>query len=116
MGIVNILKTLSQSAGPWATGLLAGHGHFWVAFVTAGSLKGTYDLLLLAFFAGRVHRPEQAGVDAIGTQSGDSSRAPETILSASEDESEAGASSATSIAEDEPVAKNPFGLSGSNRS
>jgi hypothetical protein len=54
MGVVNILKTLSQSGGPWVTGLLAGHGHFWVAFVAAGSLKATYDVLLLAFFAGRV--------------------------------------------------------------
>ncbi|KAF2688400.1 para-aminobenzoate synthase [Lentithecium fluviatile CBS 122367] len=60
MGVVNILKTLSQSGGPWVTGLLAGHSHFWVAFVTAGSLKGTYDLLLLVFFAGRVVPREAA--------------------------------------------------------
>ncbi|KAF2640869.1 MFS general substrate transporter [Massarina eburnea CBS 473.64] len=55
MGVVNILKTLSQSGGPWMTGLLAGRQHFWVAFVVAGSLKGAYDILLLAFFAGKVH-------------------------------------------------------------
>ena len=54
MGVVNILKTLSQSSGPSITGVLAGRNHFWVAFVVAGSLKATYDLLLLAFFGGRV--------------------------------------------------------------
>ncbi|KAF1961124.1 MFS general substrate transporter [Byssothecium circinans] len=56
MGVVNILKTLSQSGGPWLTGLLAGRQHFGVAFVVAGSLKGAYDILLLAFFAGRVRQ------------------------------------------------------------
>jgi MFS family permease len=61
MGVVNILKTLSQSGGPSVTGLLAGRNHFWVAFVVAGSLKGAYDLLLLAFFAGRV-APREATV------------------------------------------------------
>lgn len=55
MGIVNILKTLSQSGGPWVTGILAGYGRFWIAFVAAGSLKAAYDLALLIFFAGRVH-------------------------------------------------------------
>lgn len=63
MGVVNILKTLSQSSGPTVTGILAGHNHFWVAFVAAGSLKATYDLLLLVFFGGRVQprkrEPEQ---------------------------------------------------------
>ena len=54
MGVVNILKTLSQSSGPSVTGLLAGRNHFWVAFVAAGSLKAAYDVLLLAFFGGRV--------------------------------------------------------------
>jgi hypothetical protein len=54
MGIVNILKTLAQSSGPTLTGILAGRGHFWVAFVVAGSLKAAYDLMLLAFFGGRV--------------------------------------------------------------
>lgn len=72
MGVVNILKILSQSAGPTFTGLLAGNGRFWVAFVTAGCLKAVYDLLLLAFFGGRVesrrHESEQAEnrVDEVG--------------------------------------------------
>jgi hypothetical protein len=55
MGIVNTLKTLSQSSGPWITGLLAGGGRFWVAFVVAGALKASYDVLLLTMFGGRVH-------------------------------------------------------------
>lgn len=54
MGVVNILKTLAQSSGPSVTGILAGRDHFWVAFVVAGSLKAAYDLMLLAFFGGRV--------------------------------------------------------------
>lgn len=55
MGIVNIVKTLSQSGGPWITGILAGHGNFWVAFIVAGSVKAAYDFGLLVLFAGRVH-------------------------------------------------------------
>ncbi|CAI6333651.1 unnamed protein product [Periconia digitata] len=58
MGVINILKILSQSGGPWITGLLADRKLFWVAFVVAGSLKGAYDLLLLLLFAGRVRKPE----------------------------------------------------------
>jgi hypothetical protein len=41
MGVVNVAKSLSQSAGPTVTGVLAGGGKFWVAFVVAGSLKIT---------------------------------------------------------------------------
>jgi hypothetical protein len=61
MGVVNILKTLAQSAGPSVTGILAGHGRFWVAFVVAGSLKAAYDLMLLAFFGGRVNPRKEGG-------------------------------------------------------
>lgn len=50
MGIVNVVKTLSQSGGPTVTGLLAGGGRFWIAFVVAGSMKASYDLGLLTFF------------------------------------------------------------------
>jgi len=39
MGVVNVAKSLSQSAGPIVTGALAEGGRFWVAFVIAGSLK-----------------------------------------------------------------------------
>ncbi|KAK5107569.1 hypothetical protein LTR62_001012 [Meristemomyces frigidus] len=50
MGIVNTVKTMSQSSGPLITGVLAGKNHFWVAFVIAGVLKGSYDMGLLAMF------------------------------------------------------------------
>ncbi|KAJ9654773.1 hypothetical protein H2198_006212 [Neophaeococcomyces mojaviensis] len=52
MGIINVIKTLSQSAGPIITGSLAGSGFFWVAFVVAGCLKILYDVLLLGLFLG----------------------------------------------------------------
>ena len=68
MGVVNILKTLSQSSGPGITGILAGHDHFWVAFVAAGSLKATYDLLLLAFFGGRVRPRTEAELGGEGDE------------------------------------------------
>lgn len=61
MGIVNVVKTLSQSGGPFVTGLLAEHGRFWIAFVVAGSLKASYDLGLLAMFLGtRLHENREA--------------------------------------------------------
>ncbi|PQK14273.1 hypothetical protein BB8028_0004g12030 [Beauveria bassiana] len=50
MGAVNVVKTTAQSLGPLITGVLASHKYFWLTFVLAGSLKGTYDLLLLAVF------------------------------------------------------------------
>lgn len=50
MGAVNVVKTTAQSMGPLITGVLASHKLFWLTFVIAGSLKGTYDLLLLAVF------------------------------------------------------------------
>jgi sugar phosphate permease len=53
IGVVNTLKILSQSGGPWITGLLADHGRFWAAFAAAGSLKGAYDVLLLILYGGR---------------------------------------------------------------
>lgn len=92
MGVVNILKTLSQSCGPSFTGLLAGHDHFWVAFVVAGSMKAAYDLMLLAFFAGRVHERREASDDGGRGQDGhvgDGSSTPETNGNGSEDESDA---------------------------
>ncbi|KAF2136481.1 uncharacterized protein K452DRAFT_292329 [Aplosporella prunicola CBS 121167] len=52
MGIVNVVKTLSQSGGPSLTGVLAGNGRFWVAFVMAGAMKTCYDIGLLTFFLG----------------------------------------------------------------
>lgn len=52
MGIVNVVKTLSQSGGPVVTGSLAGVGRFGVAFVVAGGLKAGYDLSMLGLFLG----------------------------------------------------------------
>jgi hypothetical protein len=50
MGIVNTVKTMSQSSGPFLTGSLAESGRFWIAFVFAGALKAAYDLGLLTLF------------------------------------------------------------------
>ena len=50
MGIITTVNTMSQSSGPLITGALAGRGKFWIAFVVAGALKGSYDLGLLATF------------------------------------------------------------------
>src|ERR1700729_1545586 len=52
MGFINVVKTSAQSLGPLITGVLASHNLFWVAFILAGSLKATYDLGILAVFAG----------------------------------------------------------------
>ena len=50
MGIVNTVKTMSQSSGPFLTGSLAESGRFWIAFVFAGALKAAYDVGLLTLF------------------------------------------------------------------
>lgn len=60
MGMVNVVKTLSQSLGPVVTGALAGKGAFWVAFVVAGALKLAYDFLMLALFLGYRTQEERA--------------------------------------------------------
>ena len=58
MGVVNVVKTLSQSGGPVATGWLAGIDKFWIAFLVAGGLKATYDLALLKMFLGYKSRED----------------------------------------------------------
>jgi hypothetical protein len=63
MGVVNVVKTLSQSSGPVLTGWLASEGRFWVAFVVAGSLKISYDIGLLTMFAQTRHN-QSAKVNA----------------------------------------------------
>jgi MFS family permease len=50
MGIVNTVKTISQSSGPMLTGLMADNGQFWIAFLLAGTLKASYDVGLLTVF------------------------------------------------------------------
>ena len=59
MGVVNVVKTLSQSGGPVATGYLAGMGKFWVAFLIAGGMKASYDLAMLKMFLGYKSREEK---------------------------------------------------------
>lgn len=62
MGIVNVVKTLSQSVGPVGTGALAGVGKFWIAFLIAGAMKAAYDLSLLKMFLGfRGREDEEVG-------------------------------------------------------
>ncbi len=51
MGFISVVRTFSQSCGPFITGLLAQSGSFWVTFIVAGSLKAAYDLGLLAAFS-----------------------------------------------------------------
>lgn len=60
MGMINVVKTFSSSVGPQITGLLAGRNLFWISFVTAGALKATYDLGVLAVFANHVSREDKA--------------------------------------------------------
>jgi len=62
MGLINVVKTLSQSVGPSFTGILASHGKLWLAFVVAGALKLVYDALLLGLFLGYRTREEPAEV------------------------------------------------------
>lgn len=50
MGITSMLRTLSSSVGPSITGLLSGHGRFWVAFLATGICRITYDLGLWVLF------------------------------------------------------------------
>lgn len=51
MGVVNVVKTLAQSAGPSITGFLVRVDRFGVAIVIAGGLKMTYDVALLKMSA-----------------------------------------------------------------
>jgi MFS family permease len=50
MGITSMLRTLASTCGPTLTGVLAGNGKFWIAFVAAGALRIAYDLGLFAMF------------------------------------------------------------------
>lgn len=51
MGWVNVVKTCSQIFGPSIAGFLASKQKQWICFVVAGSLKVTYDILILITFA-----------------------------------------------------------------
>ncbi|VUC32411.1 unnamed protein product [Clonostachys rosea] len=50
IGFINVLKTVAQGLGPLVTGVLAENNAFWVAFVTAGAIKISYDFGLLVSF------------------------------------------------------------------
>jgi len=51
LGIVNVVKSLSNSLGPLATGYLAGSNHWQISFFLCGGLKIVYDILLLYSFS-----------------------------------------------------------------
>lgn len=59
MGVVNVVKTLSQSGGPVVTGWLAGIRKFWIAFLVAGAMKVSYDLTILKMFLGYQSREDE---------------------------------------------------------
>ncbi|KAK3671989.1 hypothetical protein LTR78_008164 [Recurvomyces mirabilis] len=67
MGIINVVKTLSQTLGPLLTGLLAERDLMWVAFLTAGALKAMYDIGMLLLFVGHRTREERAAEETEGT-------------------------------------------------
>jgi MFS family permease len=82
MGLVNVVKTLSQSLGPVITGALAGRGKFWIAFVIAGGLKIVYDILMLGMFLGYHTQEERAQEQANGTEERESEEGAGEITSA----------------------------------
>lgn len=57
-GWVNVVKTLASMLGPSAAGFLTQDGRQWLTFVLSGSLKATYDVILMATFLAhnRSHR------------------------------------------------------------
>ncbi|KAH8817093.1 major facilitator superfamily domain-containing protein [Xylogone sp. PMI_703] len=89
LGLINVVKTSAQSLGPYITGILAGRDLFWVAFVAAGSLKATYDLGMLAVFAGHKTREERER-EGLGEQAGEEEleAEEEELLRESEDPNE----------------------------
>ena len=59
MGLMNVVKSSSQSLSPLITGVLVGKKLFWLAFVLAGSLKVLYDVAILAAFVSYKPREEE---------------------------------------------------------
>ncbi|KAK3311983.1 major facilitator superfamily domain-containing protein [Apodospora peruviana] len=71
MGITGMLRTLAGSVGPSVTGVLAGDGRFWIAFVVAGSARLAYDVGLWALFVNvRLHRHELPEEEETPVQAG----------------------------------------------
>lgn len=86
MGIVNLVKTFSQSFGPGITGLLFESGKPWVMFVMAGSLKATYDLGILAVFQGHVTKEDKADAQRQVTRATGGEGSPQTDGDVDEEE------------------------------
>ncbi|TAQ90555.1 hypothetical protein B7494_g1109 [Chlorociboria aeruginascens] len=71
MGLINVVKTSSQSLGPLLSGFLAAEGKFWIAFVVAGCMKATYDLGMLAVFRGYRSREERVAEERRAAEEGE---------------------------------------------
>ncbi|KAF9736239.1 hypothetical protein PMIN04_004897 [Paraphaeosphaeria minitans] len=67
MGITHMLRTLAMSVGPSITGLLAGNGKFFAAFVATGICRVTYDVGLWVLFV-------NVKVDRRNTEEGEDGR------------------------------------------
>lgn len=72
MGITTIVRTLAAMSGPSITGMLAGGGRFWIAFVAAGVLRLGYDGGLYGMFVNQRLYEYEAKVERRG--SGDEER------------------------------------------
>lgn len=59
MGIINVVRTIMISIGPSITGVLAGSGRFWIAFVIAGCLKIVYNIIIVVLFWNHQTKEEQ---------------------------------------------------------
>lgn len=64
MGLINVIKTMAQALGPLISGVLASRGIIGYTFVAAGLLKASYDLGMLAVFAGHKTHEERADEQA----------------------------------------------------
>ena len=88
MGIVNTVKTMSQSAGPLITGALAGEGRFWIAFIVAGGLKVSYDIGMLRMFVNLELEGDEGAQGSATSRERSGAEERFTLESASDDESE----------------------------
>ena len=86
MGIVNTVKTMSQSSGPLITGALAGEGRFWIAFVIAGGLKVSYDLGMLRMFVNLKLEGDKGARKSLPTQEETIQEAEQFALEGSSDD------------------------------
>lgn len=59
LGLINVVKTLTQCLSPLVTGFLAERGLIGWSFVLAGACKVVYDLGILVMFAGHKPRDEE---------------------------------------------------------